>query len=57
VLADRANLSHSYIARLETEEWDNPTLEVFLKLLSVLEVPPAEFFAPFTEVVNPFSSE
>ena len=54
VLADRVGLSRSYIARLESGKRVNPTLEVILKLLCILEVPLSEFFAPFTEVVNPF---
>ncbi len=56
LLAERADVPRSYVGHLETGERTNPTLEVLLKLLYVLDVSLAEFFAPFTEVIDPFPS-
>lgn len=56
MLADQTGRTRAYIAHLESGRRQNPSLKVILQILYVLEVPLAEFFAPFTEVINPFAS-
>ena len=55
-LADQADVPRSYVGHLETGERENPGFKILLKLLYALDVSPAEFFAPFTEVIDPFRS-
>jgi transcriptional regulator with XRE-family HTH domain len=55
-LADQAGLPRSYVGHLETGQRSNPSMQVLLKLLYALDVSLSEFFAPFAEVIDPFTS-
>jgi len=52
LLADRMRCSRSYIARLESGRGINPTLGTILSLVGALQVSPAEFFEPFTDIID-----
>jgi transcriptional regulator with XRE-family HTH domain len=42
-LADKSNLSYSYVTKLESGEAENPTLDTVVILANTLKVSPAEF--------------